>query len=123
MATKTVSDCQQRQFSLCPKFQKTFMILGKKWNGLIVDVLLEDGDQRFKDLAQKIPKCSDRVLVERLKELEQENIVTRKTYPNSSLIKYGLTQQGQDLDQVMTAVHGWADQWLDVSTCVEELTH
>ncbi len=34
-------------FSLCPKFEKGFQILGKKWNGLIIDVLLEGGPQRF----------------------------------------------------------------------------
>ncbi|ANK59321.1 MULTISPECIES: winged helix-turn-helix transcriptional regulator [Loigolactobacillus] len=123
MTEKTVAECQSEQFHLCPKFQKTFTILGKKWNGLIVDVLLEDGTQRFKDLAKKVPKCSDRVLVERLKELEQEKIVERKTYSDSALIEYQLTPQGQDLEQVITAVHSWSDTWLDAKQCVEELTH
>lgn len=121
MTEKAVTDCQTKQFQLCPKFQKTFTILGKKWNGLIVDVLLEEGTQRFKDLAQKVPKCSDRVLVERLKELELEGIVERRTYADSALIEYALTEQGQDLKQVMDAVHGWADTWLDAEECVEEL--
>ncbi|QEA53578.1 winged helix-turn-helix transcriptional regulator [Loigolactobacillus coryniformis] len=121
MIEKAVTDCQTKQFQLCPKFQKTFTILGKKWNGLIVDVLLEEGTQRFKDLAQKVPKCSDRVLVERLKELELEGIVERRTYADSALIEYALTEQGQDLKQVMDAVHGWADTWLDAEECVEEL--
>ncbi|ATO44029.1 helix-turn-helix transcriptional regulator [Loigolactobacillus coryniformis] len=121
MTEKAVTDCQTKQFQLCPKFQKTFTILGKKWNGLIVDVLLEEGTQRFKDLAQKVPKCSDRVLVERLKELELEGIVERRTYADSALIEYALTEQGQDLKQVMDAVHGWADTWLDAEECVKEL--
>ena len=53
---------------ICPKFEKTFSILGKKWTGLIIEVLM-DGDKRFKELAAQIPNVSDRVLVERLKEL------------------------------------------------------
>ena len=66
-------------FSLCPKFEKGFQILGKKWNGLIIDVLLEGGPQRFVDIAAMIPDVSDRVLTERLKELEAEGIVGRVT--------------------------------------------
>ena len=48
-------------FVLCPKFEKSFSILGKKWNGLIIDVLLERGPQRFGELKEKIPMLSDRV--------------------------------------------------------------
>lgn len=98
-------------FELCPKFEKTFSILGKKWNGLIIDVLLEDGPQRFKNLARRIPKCSDRVLVVRLKELEENGIVSRVTHCDSALIEYRLTTKGQDLRQVMDTVHNWSDKW------------
>lgn len=99
------------QFELCPKFEWTFSILGKKWNGLIIDVLLNLGPQRFKDIAGKVTKCSDRVLVERLKELETEGIVMRRTYSNSSLIEYALTEKGQDLADVMCSVHSWSEKW------------
>ena len=90
-------------FCLCPRFSHTFSILGKKWNGLIIEVLLHEESQRFKDLASSIDRCSDRVLCERLKELEQEGIVSRNTYP--------LTEQGKDLAPVMAAVHNWSDKW------------
>ncbi|ETY74488.1 winged helix-turn-helix transcriptional regulator [Lactiplantibacillus fabifermentans] len=103
------------QFELCPKFEKTFSILGKKWNGLIIDVLLEDGPQRFKNLARRIPKCSDRVLVVRLKELEANGIVSRVTHCDSALIEYRLTDKGADLRQVMTTVHNWSDKWYSPS--------
>ncbi|MGH2245745.1 winged helix-turn-helix transcriptional regulator, partial [Enterococcus faecalis] len=63
--------------ALCPKFEKSFSILGKNWNGLIIDVLLERGPQRFDELKVKIPMLSDRVLVDRLKELEAEGIITK----------------------------------------------
>ncbi|WP_143462071.1 winged helix-turn-helix transcriptional regulator [Levilactobacillus enshiensis] len=98
-------------FELCPRFEQTFSFLGKKWNGLIIDVLLQEGPQRFRDLARKIPRCSDRVLVERLKELELNGIILRQTFPDNALIEYELTQKGQEFKDIMTAVHAWSDKW------------
>lgn len=107
------SDCQERQFQLCPKFEKTFSILGKRWNGLIIDVLLEEGCQRFTQLAQKIPEVSDRVLVERLKELEANEIVSRcEDCKNSKKVDYCLTEKGKDLKQVMSEIQTWAEKWI-----------
>ncbi|KRL86862.1 winged helix-turn-helix transcriptional regulator [Lacticaseibacillus pantheris] len=122
MATVKTVNCTQDKTSkdLCPHFQKTFSILGKKWNGLILEVLI-DGPHRFKDIAGSIPKCSDRVLVERLKELEGEGIVDRVTHPNSSLIEYQLTDKGQGLNQVLTAAHAWGDEWLTDEECVDAI--
>ena len=77
-------------FVLCPKFEKSFSILGKKWNGLIIDVLLERGPQRFGELKEKIPMLSDRVLVERLKELEAEGIIT-KAVPNRKMRRLAIS--------------------------------
>ncbi|RRK09741.1 transcriptional regulator [Lactiplantibacillus garii] len=114
MMVETVEDSAV-DFELCPKFEKTFSILGKKWNGLIIDVLLEDGPQRFKNLARRIPKCSDRVLVVRLKELEANGIVSRVTHCDSALIEYSLTTKGKDLRQVMETVHTWSDKWFSPS--------
>ncbi|BAP85461.1 HxlR family transcriptional regulator [Paucilactobacillus hokkaidonensis JCM 18461] len=98
-------------FTLCPKFEQTFSILGKKWNGLIIEVLLNEGTLRFKDLVVNVPKCSDRVLVERLKELEQDGIVARNTYDKSTKVDYSLTNKGLELRPVMDAVHSWGDKW------------
>jgi len=101
---------------ICPKFEQTFTILGKKWTGLIIDVLLE-GPRRFKDLSEAIPGVSDRVLVERLKELENENIVTRDLDETCDIRSgYCLTEKGKALENVMKEVQNWADVW----ACDEE---
>lgn len=102
---------ERTDFELCPKFEKMFDILGKKWNGLILEVLTDAGPQRFKDIAHSVTKCSDRVLVERLKSLEEEGLVERCTYKNSSLIEYRLTKQGEALRPVLESVHKFADCW------------
>ncbi len=115
--TELAVPCQNEQFQLCPKFTKTFSILGKKWNGLIIDVLLENGTLRFKDLSSNITKCSDRVLVERLKELEAEHLVQRLTHCDSGLIEYRLTDKGQALGPVMAAIHQWSDNFIDAAEC------
>jgi DNA-binding HxlR family transcriptional regulator len=97
---------------ICPKFEQTFAILGKKWTGLIIDVLL-DGPRRFKDLSQAISGVSDRVLVERLKELEKEDIVTRDLDDSCEMKSgYCLTEKGKSLKNVMTEIQEWADQWI-----------
>lgn len=101
---------------LCPKFEKTFGILGKKWNGLIIDVLLTEGSQRFKDLALKVDKCSDRVLVERLRELQDDGLISRQIAADGRPT-YQLTQQGEDLRPIMSEIHSWAEKWFSLADC------
>lgn len=112
-------DCDSIQKMICPKFERTFSILGKKWMGLIIDVLL-DGPRRFKDIASAIPGVSDRVLVERLKELEKENIVMRTVDPDATMrVAYALTEKGKALKNVMNEVQSWADDWISPEECKE----
>jgi len=107
----------QREKVICPKFEHTFMILGKKWNGLIIDVLLE-GPSRFKDIASCIDGVSDRVLVERLKELEKEDIITKEMDETCDISSgYRLTTKGYGLKDVMDEVQAWSDNWV----CEEDL--
>ncbi|MFD1439981.1 MULTISPECIES: winged helix-turn-helix transcriptional regulator [Lacticaseibacillus] len=112
-----VKEPSKAELSLCPKFTQTFVILGKKWNGLILETLLEHGPSRFKVIAGTIKKCSDRVLVERLKELESQGLVDRITHSDSSLIEYALTAKGAALQPVMAAAHTWGDSWITDAEC------
>ncbi|AQW21970.1 HxlR family transcriptional regulator [Lentilactobacillus curieae] len=104
-------------YYLCPRFEKTFSFLGKKWNGLIIDVLLQEGSLRFREIARQIPKCSDRVLVERLRELEEDGVLIRNDYEDSSLIEYSLTKQGEELAPIMKQLHDWSEKWYPVNKC------
>lgn len=98
---------------LCPKFEFAFQILGKRWTGLIISVLMS-GPMRFKQVAVEIEPMSDRVLAERLKELEELGLVTRQVYPETPVrIEYELTAKGKDLQKVMQEVQCWADKWID----------
>ena len=98
-----------KDYSLCGHLINAFSIIGKKWNGLIINALCDTEAMRFRDLARCISRCSDRVLVERLKELEQENIVQRQV--DHGIISYSLTTKDKELKPVCEHVHNWADKW------------
>jgi DNA-binding HxlR family transcriptional regulator len=100
------------EFHLCPKFECAFALLGKRWNGLIIRVLLE-GPKRFSDISNMIPQLSDRILAERFKELEAEGIIKRNVYPETPVrIEYQLTDKGAALKDVMNEVQKWAGTWI-----------
>jgi len=61
-----------------------------------------------------IPQLSDRILVERFKELEAEGIIKRNVYPEIPVrIEYQLTHKGAALKGVMDEVQKWAEEWID----------
>jgi DNA-binding HxlR family transcriptional regulator len=98
--------------SLCPKFESAYALLGKRWTGLIIRVLLS-GAKRFKEISEIIPSMSDRMLAERLKELEAEGIVMRHVYAETPVrIEYTLTEKGEALKPVLDAMEKWGAEWL-----------
>ena len=91
------------------KIQKAFEILGKKWSGLVLYTLLED-PMRFTDIRRNIPELSDRVLAERLKELERLQLVKRNVYTRIPVkVEYELTRKGQELEKSMREIEIWAE--------------
>lgn len=98
---------------LCPKFEIAFSLLGKKWTGLILKVLM-NGPKRFSDIKLVIPELSDKMLTERFKELELNGIVKRNVYAETPVrIEYELTEKGNDLEKVMDSIQNWASKWID----------
>lgn len=99
------------EHQLCAKFEAAFEILGKRWTGLIIKVLL-DGPKRFKDISESISGMSDRMLSERFKELESTGILVRHVYPETPVrIEYELTEKGRALHLTMGEVQKWAEAW------------
>jgi DNA-binding HxlR family transcriptional regulator len=97
--------------TICEHFQRAAALVARRWNPLIVGALL-DGVSRFSDLRKAISGISDRLLSERLKELEAAGIVTREVTPCTPVrIEYGLTQQGRDLAGVVDELRAWAERW------------
>ncbi|WP_257350849.1 winged helix-turn-helix transcriptional regulator [Pseudalkalibacillus decolorationis] len=99
--------------SMCPKYEAAIEIIGKKWTGLIIRVLLS-GPKRFKDIKKQIPDMSDRMLTERMKELESLGIVKRDVYPETPVrIEYELTDKGSSLKDVIGEIQRWSDHWVE----------
>ncbi|HJV45203.1 MAG TPA: helix-turn-helix domain-containing protein [Bacillota bacterium] len=98
--------------SMCPRYEAAIELLGKKWTGLIIRVLL-GGPRRFKDIKEQIPEMSDRVLSERMKELEDAQVLTRRVYPETPVrIEYELTSKGKSLEPVIQAIQHWGESWM-----------
>lgn len=96
---------------MCPRYETASELLGKKWTGLILRVLL-GGPRRFCDFRVQVPDLSDRLLSERLKELEEAGIVRRTVHDTKPvLIEYSLTEKGQALEPVITSIATWAEHW------------
>jgi DNA-binding HxlR family transcriptional regulator len=113
MATKpTETITTSQEYHMCPRFEQAFQLLGKRWTGLLLDTLMV-GPQRFCELTAAVEGLSDRVLSDRLRELESEGIIERIVYPQIPVrVEYRLTDKGRDLKPVVRAIHEWAEKWV-----------
>jgi DNA-binding HxlR family transcriptional regulator len=97
----------------CSLYHQAVELVGKRWTGAIVAVLL-DGPARFSEIRECVPALSDRLLSERLKELEAEGIVDRQVIDgNPPRVQYLLTDKGMALEPALTSLRSWARTWLD----------
>lgn len=95
----------------CPVFQGAVELIGRRWTGAIVRALLT-GSNRFGEILVRIPGLSDRLLSERLRELESAGIVTRTVYPDVPVrIEYHLTDKGRELEGIVGAISAWGEKW------------
>jgi len=86
--------------------------VGKRWTGAILLVLM-DGPLRFSQMKHLVPDLSDRLLSERLKELENEGIVTRHEEAGAcAKVQYRLTPKGRALEPAVRALKTWANTYL-----------
>jgi DNA-binding HxlR family transcriptional regulator len=97
----------------CQLYHRAVELVGKRWTGAILLVLL-DGPLRFSEIRHLVPDLSDRLLSERLKELEGEQIVERRVLDGAPVrVEYGLTSKGMALEPPVRALKAWANRWLD----------
>jgi DNA-binding HxlR family transcriptional regulator len=96
----------------CPLYHQAVELIGKRWTGAIVSVLLER-PLRFSEISHAVPQLSDRLLSERMKELEARGIVERRVLPGPPVrVEYGLTEMGRDLAPALSELKRWAHRWL-----------
>jgi DNA-binding HxlR family transcriptional regulator len=96
---------------VCPDFHAAIELIGRRWTGAIVSALTE-GPMRFGELAKAIPGLSDRLLSQRLRELEKAGVVERTVEPGTPVkVSYSLSEKGADLGPAMTELREWARRW------------
>ncbi|MEH7119289.1 helix-turn-helix domain-containing protein [Neobacillus vireti] len=98
---------------ICTNFHNAIEFIGKRWMGAVIYTLME-GPKRFHEIVSAIPGISDRLLTERLRDLEIEGLITKKLIAASpKRVEYELTPAGKDLEEVINTLIKWAKSRTD----------
>jgi DNA-binding HxlR family transcriptional regulator len=109
----TMRDASKHTPTLCARFHHASELIGRRWTGAIIYVLLKSRC-RFATLRDAIPDITDRMLSERLQELEDEGIVDRTVVPETPVrVEYTLTKKGRELAAAFDAIGTWAEKWVE----------
>jgi DNA-binding HxlR family transcriptional regulator len=97
----------------CPLYHRAVELIGRRWTGAILEVLVQGGSLRFSQIAVAVTDLSDRMLSDRLKELEAYGVVRRTVFPGPPVrVEYSLTRKGEDLAPALAELKRWARAWL-----------
>ena len=100
--------------NFCPRFHRAIELVGRRWTGVIIRILL-GGPRRFNEIATEVPGLSDRLLTERLRELETEGVLRRVVDTGSPIrVAYQLTEAGEELDATIRSLSSWAERWVEL---------
>ncbi len=87
--------------------ERTLDVVGGKWTVQILRDLFE-GTRRFGQLQQSLGGVSPKMLIARLRELEERGLVTRRLYPEiPPRVEYSLTEDGKTLRPIVDAMAHW----------------
>jgi DNA-binding HxlR family transcriptional regulator len=105
---------------LCSRFHRASELIGRRWTGAIIFVLLKSRC-RFATLSAAIPDITDRMLSDRLRELETEGIIERTVVPDTPVrVEYALTRKGRGLAAAINAITDWAHRWVPADAPAEK---
>lgn len=97
---------------VCSRFHHAVELIGRRWSGAIISVML-GGPRCFNEMLSAVPGLSDRLLTERLRELEAEGLVRRTVLPGPPVrVSYELTESGKSLEPVIESLERWAERWV-----------
>jgi DNA-binding HxlR family transcriptional regulator len=105
---------------VCARFHRAVELIGSRWTGAIISTLLQ-GKTRYAALKAAIPDLTDRMLSERLRSLEAEDLVTRWVIADTPVrVEYELTDKGRALESALHEISAWADRWISVDSAHDE---
>jgi DNA-binding HxlR family transcriptional regulator len=97
---------------VCSRFHRAVELIGSRWTGAIIQTLLK-GPVRYATIKSAIPDITDRMLSERLRSLESEDVLIRRVLPESPIrVEYELTSKGSALQKALHEIGAWAEKWI-----------
>jgi len=91
----------------CEK-ELTLAVIGGKWKLIILWHMGLDGTLRFSELKKRIPSITQKMLTNQLRELEEDQLVTRKVYAEvPPRVEYSLTAYGESLMPILQMMYKW----------------
>ena len=101
---------------VCARFHRAVELIGSRWTGAIIQTLLQ-GKTRYALLKGAIPDITDRMLSERLRSLEAEELVTRWVIADTPVrVEYELTDKGRELESALHEIGSWAERWIPIES-------
>ena len=101
---------------VCARFHRAIELIGSRWTGAILQTLLQ-GKTRYAAIRDAIPDITDRMLSERLRSLEGEELVLRVVIPESPVrVEYELTPKGRELQKALREIGHWAERWIPLES-------
>ena len=95
----------------CP-VETTLMLIGNKWQVLILRDLILNGTMRFKELQRSVGKISQKVLTSNLRTMEDAGLVRREVFAEvPPRVEYSLTEVGRTLKPVLDAMWTWGESY------------
>ena len=95
----------------CARFQSAIELIGRRWSGAIL-VAMQAGATRFSEIRDRVPGLSDRLLSDRLRELEAAGLIAREVVPDVPVqVRYALTAKAGDLMPIARDLAEWAARW------------
>ncbi|WP_417326773.1 winged helix-turn-helix transcriptional regulator [Halarcobacter sp.] len=92
----------------CP-VETALDVLAGKWKILILWYLRRD-TLRFSELQKMLPRTTEKMLIQKLRELEKDNIVHREVYPVvPPKVEYSLTPYGESLKPILKQLYLWGE--------------
>ena len=98
------------------RFHRAIELIGGRWTGVIIQTLLQ-GKTRYVLIKAAIPDITDRMLSERLRSLEAEDLVTRWVIADTPVrVEYELTDKGRSLQNALREIGTWAERWIPLES-------
>lgn len=94
--------------------EATIDVIGGKWKPVILCHLKDEGKMRTSELKRAIPKITQKMLTQQLRELEHDQIINRIVYQQiPPKVEYELSEYGKSLNTILTSLCGWGESHIE----------